>query len=228
MKFLIVDDEPLARLRLQKMLEHFGYSDIVTATNGAKAIEAATQHHPHIVFLDIEMPVLTGIEAAPKIKQISPESAIIFCTAYDDFAIKAFDLSACDYLLKPVSQERLKQALDKVHPATTSPSISFNHGKDLVNLSINDIYCFISEDKTTYMYCSLGMVIIDDSLVSLETRFGEQIIRINRNALVNTNEIYGVHVKQSKSYINLLNCDQQPQISRRNLSKIKKLIKENQ
>jgi len=62
----------------------------------------------------------------------------------------------------------------------------------------------------------------------LETRFGEQIIRINRNALVNTNEIYGVHVKQSKSYINLLNCDQQPQISRRNLSKIKKLIKENQ
>ncbi len=228
MKFLIVDDEPLARLRLQKMLEHFGYSDIVTATNGAKAIEAVMQNHPHVVFLDIEMPVLTGIEAAPKIKQISPESAIIFCTAYDDFAIKAFDLSASDYLLKPVSTERLKQALDKIIPATTSPSISFNHGKDLVNLSINDIYCFISEDKITYMYCSLGMVIIDDSLVSLESRFGENLIRINRNALVNTNEIYGVHVKQSKSYINLLNCDQQPQISRRNLSKVKKLIKENQ
>lgn len=228
MKFLIVDDEPLARLRLQKMLEHFGYSDIMTATNGAKAIEAVTQNHPHVVFLDIEMPVLTGIEAAPKIKQISPESAIIFCTAYDDFAIKAFDLSASDYLLKPVSAERLKQALDKILPATTSPSISFNHGKDLVSLTIDDIYCFISEDKTTYMNCILGMVIIDDSLVSLESRFGEHVIRINRNAIVNTNEIYGIHVKESKSYINLLNCDQQPQISRRNLGKIKKLIKENQ
>ena len=227
MKFLIVDDEPLARLRLQKMLEHQGYTNIVTAANGEKAIEEAAQHHPHVIFLDIEMPVLTGIQAAPKIKQVSPESAIIFCTAYDDFAIKAFDLSASDYLLKPVSTERLKQALEKIVPST-SPSISFNHGNDLINLPIDDIYCFISEDKITYMYCQIGTVIIDDSLISLENRFAKQLLRINRNALVNKNEIYGIHVKDSKSYIKMLNCDQQPQISRRNLSKIKKLIKENQ
>ncbi len=227
MKFLIVDDEPLARLRLQKMLEHLGYSNIITASNGVKAIEAARQNHPHVIFLDIEMPVLTGIEAAPKIKQLSPESALIFCTAYDDFAIKAFDLSASDYLLKPVSQERLKQALDKIIPTDNTPSISFSYGKDLVSLSIDDIYYFISEDKTTYMYCCLGMVVIEHSLVSLESLLGEHVVRINRNALVNKTEVCGIQIKESKPFINLLNCEQQPQISRRNLSKIKKLIKEN-
>ena len=101
MKVLIVDDEPLAIMRLEKMLHSSGVSDVISATNGQQAIDLTKKYHPSAVFLDIEMPVKGGIQAAEEIRQISPESEIIFCTAYDEFAIKAFELSASDYLLKP-------------------------------------------------------------------------------------------------------------------------------
>jgi two-component system response regulator AlgR len=225
MKYLIVDDEPLAILRLKKMLVDLGIDEIITASNGREALEKVKQYHPSIVLLDIEMPVMRGIEAAPLIKDISPESHIIFCTAYDEFAIKAFDLSVTDYLLKPVKKQRLVQALNKVTVFEDKPStLTFYHGNDLVCLSISEIYCIISVDKATIMHCQLGEVIIDDSLVSLESKF-EQLLRINRNALINVTELFGIHRDKSQAYAKLTNTDYQPQISRRNLSKIKELLK---
>lgn len=225
MKFLIVDDEPLAVLRLTKMLESAGITDIITATNGQKAIDQVEKHHPHVVFLDIEMPVLTGIQAAPMIKQKSPESKIIFCTAYDDFAIKAFDLSVSDYLLKPVSKNRLQQALDKVIDSTAEETYTIKKGNDLISLSIDDIYCVVSEDKATFIHCHLGTILIDDSLVNLEEKYNFQLLRINRNALINSCELCGIHRTNSQAYAKLRSTDYQPQISRRNLSKIKELLK---
>ena len=225
MKILIVDDEPLALMRLQKMLEHVGINDIITATNGQKAVEAVEVHHPNVVFLDIEMPVLRGTEAAVIIKKISPESKIIFCTAYDEFAVKAFDLAASDYLLKPVSKERLNQALKKVSNNNFDEAFTFQRGTDLLSLPIEDIYCFVSEEKATHMYCRLGVVIIDESLLTLETRFTKQLLRINRNALINTSELYGVHRENAQAYAKLRNTDYQPQISRRNITKVKQILK---
>ena len=225
MKFLIVDDEPLALMRLQKMLEHVGIKDIITATNGQKAVEAVEVFHPHVVFLDIEMPVLRGTEAAVIIKKISPESQIIFCTAYDEFAVKAFDLAASDYLLKPVSKERLNQALKKVSNNNFDETFTFQRGNDLLSLAIEDIYCFVSEEKSTLMHCRLGIVVIDESLLTLETRFAKQLLRINRNALINTSELYGVHKEKAQAFAKLRNTDYLPQISRRNITKIKQILK---
>ncbi|VAW42316.1 hypothetical protein MNBD_GAMMA01-1097 [hydrothermal vent metagenome] len=226
MKILIVDDEPLAVLRLQKMLGDLGCDDIITATNGQKAIEAVKKYHPGVVFLDIEMPVLRGIDAAPAIKTISPESKIIFCTAYDDFAIEAFDLSASDYLLKPVTQARLSQALAKVSSvASTQLAVTFQQGNDLLSVDIEDIYCFISEDKYTTMHCKLGEIIIDESLVSLETRFVQQLLRVNRNALINLLELYGIHREKNLAYAKLRSTKYQPQISRRNIAILKDRLK---
>jgi len=226
MKCLIVDDEPLAVMRLQRMLEYNGITDIITASNGQKAVEAVEKFHPHVIFLDIEMPVLSGIQAAPKIKKISPESKIIFCTAYDEFAIQAFDLAASDYLLKPVSKKRLSQALDKVID-TKQPieKISFHHGNDLHSITIDDVYCFVSEGKSTFMYCELGTIIIDDSLVTLAERFNEHLLRINRNALINKTELCGIHRNKSFAYAKLKSTEYQPQISRRNLSSLKEFLK---
>ncbi len=225
MKYLIVDDEPLAILRLKKMLVDLGIEEIITASNGREALEKVKQYHPNIVLLDIEMPVMRGIDAAPLIKDISPESHIIFCTAYDEYAIKAFDLSVTDYLLKPVKKQRLIQALNKVTVFEDKPStLTFYHGNDLVCLSIDDIYCVKSVDKATIMHCQLGEVIIDDSLVRLESKF-EQLLRINRNALINVTELFGIHREKSQAYAKLSNTDYQPQISRRNISKIKELLK---
>jgi len=228
MKYLIVDDEPLAIMRLQKMLQDAGITDIITAENGQDAIDMVKKNRPEVIFLDIEMPVMGGIEAAAEINKISPKSHIVFCTAYDEFAIKAFDLSASDYLLKPVSRDRLKQSLDKVSASikeTLIPDYLFTHGKDIQTLSFDDIYCFISEEKTTFMYCSLGTVIIDDSLLTLEKNFPENLLRINRNALINTDELSGIRRDKSSAFAKLKSTDFQPQISRRKLSFIKKLLK---
>ncbi|MCF6318765.1 MAG: response regulator [Proteobacteria bacterium] len=224
MKYLVVDDEPLAVIRLVKLLENTGITNIITANNGQKALEIVEKHHPHVVFLDIKMPVLSGIQAAPKIKEISPETQIIFCTAYDDFAIKAFDLSATDYLLKPVSKERLNQALDKVSRPNEGDSFVFKNGNDLISLALDEIYCFVSEDKYTTMYCQLGQIIIDDSLLSLEAKFHNQLLRINRNALINTSELYGIRRSKSQAFAKLRSTEYQPQISRRNIRTIKQLI----
>ena len=225
MKYLIVDDEPLAVMRMQKMLEKLGIKDIITAHNGQIALDMVKQHHPHVVFLDIEMPVLRGIDAAPLILDVSPESKIIFCTAYDEYAIKAFDLAVTDYLLKPVNKQRLIQALDKVSRISNTKTITVHQGNDIVRLGIDDIYCIISEDKTTIMYCHLGEVIIDESLVTLETKFSDQLLRINRNALINTEELFGVHREKTQAFAKLRSTDYQPQISRRNITKIKELLK---
>jgi two-component system response regulator AlgR len=222
MKYLIVDDEPLAVMRLQRMLENHGITDIITASNGQKAVDAVEQFHPHVIFLDIEMPVLSGIKAAPIIKKISPESKIIFCTAYDEFAIQAFDLAASDYLLKPVSKERLSQALDKVIDSNQSiKRFSFHHGNDLHSITIDDIYCFVSEGKNTFMHCELGTIIIDESLVALTAQFKDQLLRINRNALINKTELCGIHRNKSLAYAKLKSTEYQPQISRRNLTAVK-------
>lgn len=225
MKIVIADDEPLAILRLQRLLENLNLNDIISVENGQQAVDAAKRYHPHIIFLDIEMPVLTGIEAASQIKHVSPESKIVFCTAYDNFAIKAFELSASDYLLKPVNKERLSQTIRKVSVQEQKPSIRFQRGTDLISLDLNDAYCFISEDKCTKMHCKLGEVFIDDSLVVLEQRFPHQLIRINRNALINHSELFGIHRDKNQAFAKLKSTNYQPQISRRNLSIIKDLLK---
>jgi len=225
MKYLIVDDEPLAVLRMTKMLKDLGINNIITAENGQVALELVKKYHPHVIFLDIEMPVLRGIDAAPLISEISPESKIIFCTAYDEYAIKAFDLSVTDYLLKPVSKQRLSQALEKVKGSDKQRSITFQQGNDLVSIEINDVYCIISEDKATVMHCQLGEVVIDDSLVTLASKYNEQLLRINRNALINKSELFGIHREKSLAFAKLKSTNYQPQISRRNITKIKELLK---
>ncbi|HOP22795.1 MAG TPA: LytTR family DNA-binding domain-containing protein [Gammaproteobacteria bacterium] len=225
MKFLVVDDEPLAIARLQKLLQEAGINDIVTANNGQNAADMAEKHHPAVILLDVEMPVMNGLEAAEAINKISPESKIIFCTAYDDFALKAFDLAASDYLLKPVSRERLSQALNKVSAKDFVTTFSFVQGTDLISLPLDDIYCFISEDKATYMHCQRGVVVIDDSLLSLEKKFPHLLLRISRKALINRKELFGIHRTRSAAFAKLQSIDLQPQISRRNLAAIKEILR---
>jgi len=223
MKYLIVDDEPLAVIRLKKMLNKAGIKDIISANNGQQAIEMSQKHHPHTIFMDIEMPVLGGIQAAEQIKHISPESNIIFCTAYDNFAIKAFEISASDYLLKPVSQQRLVQALDKVSNADNE-NLTVKLGNDILRINFEDIYCFVSEQKNTFMHCQQGILLVDESLLTLESSFPHKLLRINRNALINIAELFGILRIKNKAFVRLKSTDYEPEISRRNLAKIKQQL----
>ncbi|PKM09667.1 MAG: DNA-binding response regulator, partial [Gammaproteobacteria bacterium HGW-Gammaproteobacteria-7] len=114
MNVLIVDDEPLARERLRQMLSEMpGISVAGEAGNGREALELADQLHPDLILLDISMPVMDGMEVARHLAGQEPRPAVVFCTAYDDRALEAFEAAAIDYLVKPVRRERLTQAIDK-------------------------------------------------------------------------------------------------------------------
>ena len=108
-KVLIADDEPLARIRLQQHLEKMSDVRIVgQAANGLEAVQLTVKYCPDIVLMDIRMPEMDGLEAAKVIAEMSLPPAVIFCTAFDDFALRAFDAQACAYLLKPVKFDELR------------------------------------------------------------------------------------------------------------------------
>ncbi|MBD3584542.1 response regulator transcription factor [Salinimonas sp. HHU 13199] len=113
---IIVDDEPLARRGLRARLERYDDIELVTeCQNGLDAVSAISQHRPDLVFLDIQMPGLNGFQVIHKLQELNqPIPLIVFVTAYDSYAIKAFDVHALDYLLKPADDERLQEALTKV------------------------------------------------------------------------------------------------------------------
>ena len=115
MRVVVVDDEQLAREELCFQLEQLGTEEVVAqAGNGLEAIAAVERHEPDLVFLDIQMPGLTGLEVARRLLQRDDESpALIFVTAFDQHAIEAFEVNAVDYLLKPVDAPRLEQALQR-------------------------------------------------------------------------------------------------------------------
>lgn len=108
---LVVDDEDLPRYQLCKMLSESGEFDIVESRDGIEALERMEEFHPDVLFLDIEMPGMTGFEL---LDQLRRPPAVVFVTAYDEYAIKAFDANALDYLLKPVEKGRLTRTVDRL------------------------------------------------------------------------------------------------------------------
>ena len=117
LRVLVVDDEPLARQRVLDLLDHEPDVEVVgTAGTGRRAVEAIAQHAPDLVFLDVQMPGLTGLDV---VREVGPEGmpAVVFVTAYDQHALAAFDVAAVDYLLKPYDDDRFRQSLDRARAA---------------------------------------------------------------------------------------------------------------
>ncbi len=226
MKILIVDDEPLARVRLKHMLSHLQINDVAEANNGQEATVMVSKIMPDLVFMDIEMPEMDGMEAAKIIRQLHPNIPIIFSTAHEDFALKAFDLSAADYLLKPLSIDRLKQALHKVGLSPQAEKIAVKKGNDVIMVAVDDIICMMAEDKYVTAHLSDQTLILDQSLAELE-KLSNQYLRVHRSCLVNVNYLKGIHINQNHKPTVILNqIEIRPLISRRQLAAVKKLIKQ--
>jgi two-component system, LytTR family, response regulator len=120
MKVILIDDEPLARALLAEyLLEHPTIQIVAQCADGFEAVKAIAQHQPDLIFLDIQMPKLNGFEM---LELLDEPPAVIFCTAFDEYALKAFDAHAIDYLLKPFSEERLKIAIQKASDKIESAS----------------------------------------------------------------------------------------------------------
>jgi len=201
---IIADDEAPARNRLRELLADMpGISIVGEARHGAEAIELVQQSGASLVLLDIRMPQMDGIEAAGHLQKLAFPPAIIFTTAYDAYALQAFDMNAVDYLLKPIRRERLFTAINKarallpaqlaairpMQPQRSHFSIS-ERGRVLL-VSVSEVIYLRAELKYTTLRTAQHEYLIEDSLNSIEQEFGERFLRLHRNCLVNPHYLLG-------------------------------------
>ncbi len=240
MKILIVDDEQLARDRLGRMIAGFdGHQVVGEAANGVEAVKIASSVQPEVVLLDIRMPGMDGLEAARHFIDFDEPPAVIFCTAYEEHAVEAFDLQAVGYLLKPVRKENLEASLGKAQrvnkaqlaglaeeqpPRRTHISARTRRGIELI--SVAEVRYFQADQKYVTVRHPEGEIIIDETLKELEEEFGEQFVRVHRNALVASRYIIGLDRLTDGHYqIRLKDVEEAVDISRRHVAAVRKFIK---
>jgi two-component system response regulator AlgR len=202
LRVLIVDDEPPARERLRSMLVETGEFEVAgEAGNGVEALTLVDRLTPDIVLLDVRMPGIDGLEVARQLASQPEPPAVIFTTAFDEYALQAFESEAIAYLLKPIRAEKLRAALAKagrltrpqlqqVASAAREPAKRSHigvRGRDGLKLiPVDEILCFQADQKYTTVRHVKGEDLIEDSLKTLEDEFSPAFVRIHRNALVNT------------------------------------------
>ena len=208
LKVLIADDEAPARNRLKDLLEEIAHVSVVAeAKNGKQAIDLAAENQPDVMLLDIRMPLMDGLEAAEHAQKLEPKPQIIFTTAYDAYAIRAFDLNAIDYLLKPIRLERLQAALEKAKALKPEPPnqtmdalkslqqtrshLSIHERGRVVLIPLEDIIYLRAELKYVTVRTNEHEYLLEESLTHLESEFGEVFLRLHRNCLVAQQYITG-------------------------------------
>jgi two-component system response regulator AlgR len=242
MKVLVVDDEAPARERLRSLVDEFEDCSVCgEAANGQQALAAAGQHQPDVLLLDIRMPGMDGLEAARHLQLLDNPPAVIFTTAYSDYAIAAFETHAVDYLLKPVRRERLAEALKNARRLTRAQIASVqatdNNGNErssicarvrggLQLVPVADIRYFHADQK----YVTVGTpgirVLVEETLKSLEDEFGDRFLRIHRNALVATAFLAGIDRDPGGHYrVSLQGIEERFEVSRRHLADVRRRIK---
>ncbi len=212
MKVVIIEDEKPAARRLSRMLNEFGIEPLVLLHSVAEAVNwFSTNTHPDLIFVDIQLSDGLSFEIFEKV-EIS--SSIIFTTAYDEYALKAFKLNSIDYLLKPIDNDELENAIDqfkKIFESTVKPNFNIHELKELMApspksnkkrftvqigqhlkmISIEDIECFYSENKSTYIHTTDNRnYLIEETLEQLEEKLDDEtFFRVSRKFFVNINEI---------------------------------------
>lgn len=239
-KVLIVDDEQLARDRLARMVAGFADYEVVgEAGNGIDAVQQAAALLPEIVLLDIRMPGMDGLEAARHFVEIEEPPAVIFCTAYEEHAVEAFDLQAVGYLLKPVRKENLEGALGKAQRINKAQlaaladddqqrrsHISARTRRGIELIPVDEVRYFQADQKYVTVRHSDGEIIIDETLRDIENEFDQQLVRIHRNALVAVRHIVGLDRSSDGHYqIRLKDVDESLDISRRHVAAVRKFVK---
>jgi two-component system LytT family response regulator len=204
LRALIVDDEDLARSALRRMLAETGGVEVAgEASNGPEAMEAIAELKPDVVLLDIEMPGFDGFEV---VQQLENPPAIVFVTAYDEYAVRAFEANAIDYLLKPVRPERLERALGRVRERLGAPDaakirdvravarerggplqrIAARRGKRIVIVPVRDIIRIEIEDRLVFAVTATDRLLIEKTITELEAMLEPAgFLRISRGELVN-------------------------------------------
>ena len=197
-KALLVDDETPARSELRFLLaEHADVAVVGEAASAAEAIELARDLRYDVVFLDIEMPGLTGVEAAPLVQERREPPAVVFVTAHAHYAVEAFALEAFDYLLKPVDPERLARVVERLRERTTEDvtpveKIPVVSGTRTELLDFDQVHYVQADGDYSRVHTYDRSYLCTSSLGELEERLGPRFSRIHRSHLVNLAKVAGV------------------------------------
>jgi len=212
MRVLVVDDEPAARSRLGMMLEELDVEVTGEAANGLEALQLCREQHPEVLLLDIEMPEVDGFDVARHLPE--PRPLLIFQTAYDEYALQAFDHAAIDYLVKPVSLDRLERALGRARDRLRSSEQGAQVTPDVIAslrdaisskarqprvlvrdrgghrlVPFADVCRFTTEEGTVWARLADARFITDYTLSELEERTAGSFVRVSRGDLVNLDSV---------------------------------------
>ena len=224
LRTLIVDDEPIARQVLREELELIDGVEVMgEADNGAKALDQIARYRPDLVLLDLQMPAMSGFEVVSGIRRGSHMPVIVIVTAYDSYAVQAFEAGAIDYLLKPVGQERLRQAVERASrvsgrqaverlaqlqeiaahaPGPRARKIVGKVGEEYFLLDAGEIFAFQAEGELVWITTAQKKYRATQSLKAIEQRLGRSNFeRIHRNALINVDHVRKMSALSSQRWL---------------------------
>lgn len=225
MKAIIVDDERIARRELRRLLSAHPEIEIIgEAGNGDEAVDLIYKQEPDILFLDIEMPGMSGFDLLDRLRDV-PD--VIFTTAYDQHALKAFEVNALDYLMKPIAPSRLAAALQKVRGRHTGfrDQMFLREGERCWIVRVGNVEVLESEGNYTRVFFAKERPLIPGSLAAFEERLDPAaFFRASRRHIINLNSIHSTESDPAGNLVVTMRCGETVPLSRRQSSQLKKVL----
>jgi two-component system LytT family response regulator len=238
---IIIDDEPLAASIVKEFLADFSQFQILeVCQDGFQGLKAIQQHKPDLIFLDVQMPKITGFEM---LELLDEPPAVIFTTAFDQYALKAFDAQALDYLLKPFSQARFKQAIDRFlgnwqkeekepksevglgQLAEKSNRLVVRVKNDIKIIPVQEVTFFEAEDDYIAIHTSGGKFLKKMTMKTLEDTLDPgKFARVHRSFIINLNGITGIEPYERDTYLVKLRGGEQIPVSKTGYSRLRQVL----
>ncbi|MGN0021953.1 MAG: LytR/AlgR family response regulator transcription factor [Sphingobacterium hotanense] len=242
-KTILIDDEPLARsMVLEYLQQHPEFQVLAECNDGFEGVKAIQQHQPDLIFLDIQMPKLTGFEM---LELLDSHPHIIFTTAFDEYALKAFEKNAIDYLLKPIRPDRFEKAIDKFKASFQSNAnpkieteklqetleeeslerIVVKTGAQIKIIPVQQINYLEAYDDYVKIHTNDGMYLKNKTMSSFEKQLdGKQFVRVHRSFIVRVDLLQKIEPMEKDSYIATLSSGGKVNISKSGYARLKQVI----
>ena len=241
MKVVIIDDEPLARMMVKEYLQAYPDMEVAQECNdGFEGVKAIQQHQPHLVFLDIQMPKINGFEM---LELIENPPHVIFATAFEEFAIKAFETHAVDYLLKPFSKERFDKAMQKflqqqkgkpeqtqalLETVSSSPvqasRIVLKDGGKIKIIPVPSIHYLEAADDYVKIFTQEGSFLKKKTMQYFEDGLQQHFVRVHRSYIINSQLITRIDPYEKDSHLVLLSTGARLPVSKAGYAKLKEVL----
>ena len=236
MKCIIVDDERPAREELHYFIEKFSSMEIAAELeDGNETIEFLSKNNVDVAFLDVSMPLMSGIDLASAIKRSNPNMLVIFVTAHRDFAVDAFELKAFDYILKPIAKDRIIELFFRIK-ATLIPKdgndseiitkLSFWEGERIIVVDLNDILYFEASERNATVFTIGNHHIVHENISSIANKLPDNFYRCHRSYIVNLSAITVIDPWFNNTYmLSLKGCNVKIPVSKSRLKEFNNLMR---